>query len=118
MMRSLWLKLMGAFLVIVLIGGGIDTYLVSRSTRTQFSQYIDQNGRGFAQQLAPTLAQYYSRQGNWQGVESLLNNPWGGSMMGDGMGMMAKETGACGRAGMVWAWTARWAWDPLPIRGA
>ena len=87
MMRSLWLKLMGAFLVIVLIGGGIDTYLVSRSTRTQFSQYIDQNGRVFAQQLAPTLAQYYSRQGNWQGVESLLNNPWGGAMMGDGMGM-------------------------------
>lgn len=78
---------MGAFLVIVLIGGGIDTYLVSRSTRTQFSQYIDQNGRVFAQQFAPTLAQYYSRQGNWQGVESLLNNPWGGSMMGDGMGM-------------------------------
>ncbi|CAG0983296.1 two-component system, OmpR family, sensor histidine kinase BaeS [Anaerolineales bacterium] len=88
MMRSLWLKLMGAFLVIVLIGGGIDTYLVSRSTRTQFSQYIDQNGKVFAQQLAPTLAQYYSRQGNWQGVESLLNNPWGASMMGDGMGMM------------------------------
>ena len=88
MIRSLWLKLMGAFLVIVLIGGGIDTYLVSRSTRTQFSQYIDQNGKVFAQQLAPTLAQYYSRQGNWQGVESLLNNPWGGSMMGDGMGMM------------------------------
>ncbi|MBE7435618.1 MAG: HAMP domain-containing protein [Anaerolineales bacterium] len=88
MMRSLWLKLMGAFLLIVLIGGGIDTYLVSHSTRTQFSQYIDQNGRAFAQQLAPTLAQYYSRQGNWQGVEGLLNNPWGNSMMGDGMGMM------------------------------
>ena len=87
MIRSLWLKLMGAFLVIVLIGGGIDTYLVSRSTRTQFSQYIDQNGRVFAQQFALTLAQYYSRQGNWQGVERLFNNPWGGSMMGDGMGM-------------------------------
>lgn len=87
MIRSLWLKLMGAFLVIVLIGGGIDTYLVSRSTRTQFSQYIDQNGRVFAQQFALTLAQYYSRQGNWQDVEKLFNNPWGGSMMGDGMGM-------------------------------
>ncbi len=88
MMRSLWLKLMSAFLLVVLVGGGIDAFLVSRSTRTQFSQYIDQNGRVFAQQLAPTLAQYYSRQGNWQGVESLLNNPWGASMMGDGMGMM------------------------------
>jgi len=91
MMRSLWLKLMGAFLLIVLVGGGIDTYLVSRSTKTQFSRYIDQNGRAFAQQLAPTLAQYYSRQGNWQGVESLLNNPWGASMMNDGMGMMGEE---------------------------
>ena len=90
MMRSLWLKLMSAFLLVVLIGGGIDTYLVSRSTRTQFSQYIDQNGRAFAQQLAPTLAQYYTRQGNWQGVEILLNNPWGGVMMNDGMGMMGE----------------------------
>lgn len=88
MMRSLWLKLMGAFLLVVLIGGGIDTYLVSRSTRTQFSQYIDQNGRAIAQQLAPALAQYYARQGNWQGVQSLLSNPWGISMTNDGMGMM------------------------------
>lgn len=91
MMRSLWLKLMGAFLLVVVVGGGIDTYLVSRSTQTQFSQYIDQNGRVFAQQLAPTLAQYYSRQGNWQGVENLLNNPWGTSMMNDGMGMMGED---------------------------
>lgn len=91
MMRSLWLKLMGAFLVVVLIGGGIDTYLVSRSTQTQFSQYINQNGEAFARQLAPTLAQYYIRQGGWQGVEVLLNNPWGVSMMGDDMGMMWED---------------------------
>ncbi len=91
MMRSLWLKLMGAFLLVVLVGGGIDTFLVSRSTQTQFSQYINQNGRALAQQLAPTLAQYYSRQGSWQGVESLLNNPWGNMMMNDGMGMMGEE---------------------------
>ncbi len=88
MMRSLWLKLMGAFLLVVLVGSGIDIFLVNRSTQTQFSQYINQNGRVLAQQLAPTLAQYYSRQGNWQGVESLLNNPWGGMMMNESMGMM------------------------------
>jgi len=90
MMRSLWLKLMGAFLLIVLIGVGIDTFLVSRSTRTQFSQYINQNGRAIARQLAPTLAQHYARQGSWQGVESLLDNPWGSTMMNDGMGMMGE----------------------------
>jgi len=91
MMRSLWLKLMGAFLLVVLIGGGIDTYLVSRSTQTQFSQYVNQNGIFLAQQLAPTLAQHYARQGSWQGVESLLNNPWGSTMMNDDMGMMDDE---------------------------
>ena len=91
MMRSLWLKLMGAFLLVVLIGGGIDTFLVNRSTQTQFSQYVNQNGRVFAQQLAPTLAQHYARQGNWQGVENLLNNPWGSVMMNDGMGMMGEN---------------------------
>ena len=91
MMRSLWLKLMGAFLLVVLIGGGIDTYLVSRSTQTQFSQYVNQNGRAFAQQIAPTLARHYARQGSWQGVENLLNNPWGSMMMNDGMGMMGEE---------------------------
>jgi two-component system OmpR family sensor kinase/two-component system sensor histidine kinase BaeS len=93
MMRSLWLKLMGAFLLVVLVGGGIDAFLVSRSTQTQFSQYINQNGRALAQQLAPTLARYYSRQGSWQGVESLLNNPWGNMMINDGMGMMWEENG-------------------------
>lgn len=99
MMRSLWIKLMGAFLLIVLIGGGINTYLVSRSTQTQFSQYINQNGEAFARQLAPTLAQYYSRQGGWQGVESLLNNPWAVSMMNEGMGMMGQENWGMGMMG-------------------
>ena len=114
-MRSLWLKLMSAFLVIVLIGGGIDTYLVSRSTRTQFSQYIDQNGRVFAQQLAPTIAQYYSQQGNWQGVESLLNNPWGGSMMNDGMGMTLAPGASAGVGEETWGmWQG---WDGMGMNG-
>lgn len=97
MMRSLWLKLMGAFLLVVLIGGGIDTYLVSRSTRTQFSQYVNQNGRVFAQQLVPTLAQHYARQGSWQGVENLLNHPWGSVSMNEGMGMMGEESWGMGQ---------------------
>jgi len=95
---------MGAFLLVVLIGGGIDMYLVSRSTQTQFSQYINQNGEAFARQLAPTLAQFFTRQGNWQGVESLLNNPWGVSMMNDGMGMMGEEN-----------WGMRQEWDGMDM---
>lgn len=118
MMRSLWIKLMGAFLLIVLIGGGIDTYLVSRSTKTQFSQYINQNGKAFARQLTPTLAQYYSRQGSWQGVESLLNNPWGVSMMNDGMGMMRQEDWGMwqGSNGMGMGSAANNTWSMMGLR--
>ncbi len=90
-MRSLWLKLMGAFLLVVLVGGGIDTFLTNRSTQAQFSQYVNQNGRAFAQQLAPGLAQYYSRQGSWQGVENLLNNPWGVAGTNGDTGMMGEN---------------------------
>lgn len=93
MKNSLWLKLMGVFLLTILVGVGIDSYLVSRSTNTQFSQYISENGNTFAQQLAPILTQYYAQQGSWQGVETILNNPWGNSTMMNGdMGMMGGNT--------------------------
>lgn len=93
MKNSLWLKLMGAFLLTILVGGGIDSYLVSRSTSTQFSLYISENGNTFAQQLVPILTQYYAQQGSWQGVETILNNPWGNStMMNGSMGMMGEDT--------------------------
>ena len=91
MMRSLWLKLMGAFLLIVLVGGGINTYLISRSTESQFGVYVNQNGLFLAQQLAPTLAEYHARQGSWQGVESLISNPWGDFSTNDGMRMMGES---------------------------
>lgn len=94
-MRSLGLKLMGAFALVIVIGGVVDALLVNQATRGQFNQYITQSGRAWAQQLAPTFAAYYARTGSWQGVEALLGNSTsptgvpnqnGGSMMGDMMG--------------------------------
>lgn len=75
-MRSLWLKLMGAFALVILIGGITDALLVSQITSAQFSRYITQSGQRWAQQLAPGLAAYYARSGSWQGVETALGNPW------------------------------------------
>ena len=63
-MRSLWLKLMGAFALVILIGGVVDALLVSQATSGQFSQYVTQSGQAWAQQLAPTFASLL--RAHWQ----------------------------------------------------
>jgi two-component system OmpR family sensor kinase/two-component system sensor histidine kinase BaeS len=106
MKNSLWLKLMAAFIVVILIGGSIDAYFVSRVTQTQFSQYISSNGQAWAQSLAPGFGEYYAQNGSWSGVEVLLQNPWqtmsgnnmmwgmgNGGMMGDDMWGMGMDNG-------------------------
>jgi two-component system OmpR family sensor kinase len=75
-MRSLWFKLMGAFVLVILIGVITDAFLVNQITTAQFNRYVTQSGRLWTQQLAPTLADYYARTGSWQGVETALRNPW------------------------------------------
>lgn len=76
MLHSLWFKLMGAFVMVILIGVFADAFLVNQITTAQFDRYVSQSGQLWAQRLAPTLADYYSRTGNWQGVETALRNPW------------------------------------------
>lgn len=78
--NSLWLRLMGAFLLVILLGSIVDAFIVSQATRTQFDRYVIQNGQAFARQLAPALTAYYARNGSWQGVEAVLQSPWQGMM--------------------------------------
>lgn len=119
-MRSLWLKLMGAFALVILIGGVVEALLVNQATSGQFSQYVAQSGQAWAQQLAPTFASYYARNGSWQGVEALLNNSTsltgrpdqnGSGMMGDMMGQeqnwgmgAGHETDSMMMGNEMWAW--------------
>lgn len=92
-MRSLGLKLMGAFALVIVIGGVVDALLVNQATSGQFRQYVTQSGQAWAQRLAPTLAAYYARNGSWEGVSALLSNSssmtgmpnQGGDWMGPGM---------------------------------
>lgn len=79
-MRSLWFKLMGAFVLVILVGVVTDAFLVSQITTSQFNRYVTRSGQLWAQQLAPTLAGYYARTGSWQGAENVLRNPWLGTM--------------------------------------
>jgi two-component system OmpR family sensor kinase/two-component system sensor histidine kinase BaeS len=119
-MRSLWLKLMGAFALVILIGGVVDALLVNHATSGQFSQYVTQSGQAWAQRLAPTLATYYARNGSWQGVGALLGtatspagvpNQNSGWMMGDMMGQeqnwgmgASHETDSMMMGNDMWAW--------------
>ncbi|MCQ3976650.1 MAG: sensor histidine kinase [Anaerolineae bacterium] len=107
-MRSLWLKLMGAFALVILVGTGVIVFLTGRATTGQFELYVTQTGQQWAVRLAPLLADYYARTGSWDGVGTVLGNPWmagaaapgmkQGWMGGEGM-MGGMEEGMMGHMG-------------------
>ena len=85
-MHSLWTKLMGAFVLVILVGTGMVVFLMSQTTANQFELYITQTGQQQAVQLAPVAADYYTRSGSWNGIDTALRNPWGYRMTSSGMG--------------------------------
>lgn len=118
-MRSLWIKLIGAFALVILVGIGVVVFLVSRTTTGQFELYVTQTGQQWAAALAPSLSNYYARTGTWQGVDAVLQNPWAygapnsgmtdGEWMGDmGNGMTGDMGGWQPQSGMMMdnMWTA------------
>lgn len=100
MKRSLWLKLMVAFIAVILLGSAIDAWLTSRVTQTQFSRYVSASGQAWTQHLAPNLAAYYSQTGSWSGVETLLQNPWQFSVGNNGMTLAPGESAGMDNWGM------------------
>lgn len=89
MRRSFFFKLLGAFVLVILVLAVVVAVLVNQATSSQFRLYSDRNGQLWAAQLAPQLADYYVRQGSWQGVETVLQNS--GGMMGPDMEMMGSD---------------------------
>ncbi len=75
MRQSLWVKLLGIFVLTILISNSVIIFLVNRATTGQFELYVTEAGRQWAAQMAPVLADYYARNGSWQGVEAILQNP-------------------------------------------
>ncbi len=86
---GLFLKLMGAFILILAIVGILVTWQARRATQAEFAIYTTAAGQRQAQFLASTLADYYRSNGRWDGVESVLSSTSGtmghGGMMGGGM---------------------------------
>ncbi|MGA9398342.1 MAG: hypothetical protein WBV22_08805, partial [Anaerolineaceae bacterium] len=97
MRNSLLLKLLGAFLLVIIIGGLVVGISIWQATSSAFSLYTTRVGQAWAEMLVPSLESFYSTNGSWAGVESLLNSelPVGMPMMGNrgpsnnerGMGM-------------------------------
>jgi signal transduction histidine kinase len=96
---SLWLKLMGILAVIVAAGTIVTFVMINRATTTQFRRFVLTGDIIQAENLSLLLADYYARQGSWQGVEtflsgsplqtqmmrSMMSGDTGYGMMGDGM---------------------------------
>ena len=80
-MRSLLLKLLTAFALVILIGALVNSLLMSYASRGQLQNYMTQNGRIWASETAPLLADYYAHTGSWTGVDVLLRSPWAGMMV-------------------------------------
>lgn len=90
-MKNSWLfKLLGAFLVIIAIGGLVTSFLTSRATLRAFNLYTTRSGQIWAQRLAPDLVEYYELNNSWQGVDVFLEASWmtqqHQAMMGQGNG--------------------------------
>jgi signal transduction histidine kinase len=86
-MRSLSLKLLAAFVAVAAVAVAVVAIAATRATDSAFTQYVRQGQTARLQQLQQTLADYYTRNRSWAGVQSLLEStalPNG--RMGQGMG--------------------------------
>jgi signal transduction histidine kinase len=102
MRASLWLKLMGIFAVIIVTGALVIFVVVNLATARQFRRFVLSGDLMQAQHLSLLLADYYSQQGSWRDVDSLLwdvsRAPSSGmtAMMGGRRGSGMMQSGAPG----------------------
>jgi len=92
-MKNSWLfKLLGAFLLIIVLGGLVTSLLTSRATLSAFNLYTTRSGQIWAQRLAPYLVEYYQLNDSWKSVNIFLE----GSSMTSSLqhqGMMGQGNG-------------------------
>jgi signal transduction histidine kinase len=96
---------MGIFAVIILTGVVVTFVVVNLATASQFRRFVLTGDLIQAQNLSSLLADFYTQQGDWQEVESLLTtgaavqSEMMEGMMSHGM-MMGMEHGPMGSEGM------------------
>jgi two-component system OmpR family sensor kinase/two-component system sensor histidine kinase BaeS len=70
--RSLWVKLLVAFVLVAIVAVGVVAVLANRTTTESFELYVSQGKQVRAERLAPDFAAYYQRTGSWEGIDGLM----------------------------------------------
>jgi two-component system, OmpR family, sensor kinase len=114
-MHSLWIRLVGAFSAVILVGVVVMWVVANRATAGEFQTFTTRTGQQWAIRLAPSLGDFYARNGRWDGIESVLQSASDqamGNMMDGGMpGTMPPGTGTQGH--VMDSWTG---WAMLNLR--
>jgi signal transduction histidine kinase len=74
MRNSLLLKLLGAFLLVIVIGGLVIGISVWQGTRSAFSLYNTRVSQTWAETLVTPLAEYYAATDSWNGVDAFIDS--------------------------------------------
>jgi two-component system OmpR family sensor kinase len=99
---------MGAFLLVVAMSAIVIFWLTSRATQNAFNLYATRNGQALAQRLSPILAEYYSTNMSWSGVDTFLQSQLsslsatGTTGNGQGQGFGQGHGVGAGRQGGIW----------------
>jgi len=65
-------KLVGAFLLVILVSVALVYWLTERNVTQQFSRFTSSRFAAGATALAPIFVNYYEQNGGWQGIEHVL----------------------------------------------
>ena len=75
MKNSLLIKLVAAFVVVVLASASMTALLANRAAGSELQVYVEQSDRRFVEALAPLLGNYYiDQEGSWEGVDQVLES--------------------------------------------
>jgi two-component system OmpR family sensor kinase/two-component system sensor histidine kinase BaeS len=72
MRNSLIVKLMGAFLILIIVSALIISVATSLGTKNAFRQYSTNNRQVWSNRLADSLVAYYTSNGSWDGIDTVL----------------------------------------------
>ena len=94
MRSSLYIKLMAAFVLVVLSGTVLTAFLANRTATGELDVFVSQAADRQAHRIAPILNTYYSRVGSWEGVSDFFSGRLPERPIGGG----GNQTRARGRA--------------------
>ena len=112
MSQRLWVKLLGAFGLIIFLCVAATVLLTRQGAATRFTHFMVDDQMFQPEHLQEDLAVYYAAQGSWQGIDRAFAGVVGhassggmmGGMMGHAMGMFDSRITLLDEAGTIRAW--------------